>query len=74
MISVGIDIGRSSVKVAEAEAVARSFVVKRFIEYPLSLDPNKDKKIEVIDILRNLVPQYNTEQTKFVFCVRQEVR
>src|SRR5438270_165472 len=72
MISVGIDIGRASVKVAEAETVARAFVVKRFLEFPLSADPTKDKKIEIIDILRNLIPQYNADTTRFVFCVRQE--
>lgn len=72
MISVGIDIGRSSIKVAEAETVARAFVVKRFLEFPLSTDPNKDKKIEIIDILRNLIPQYNSDSTRFIFSVRQE--
>jgi general secretion pathway protein L len=72
MISVGIDIGRASVKVAEMEAVSRTYVLKRFLEFPLSLDPNKDRKIEVIDILMNLIPQYNPDTTRFVFCVRQE--
>lgn len=72
MISVGIDIGRSSVKVAEVEAVARAYIVKRFLEFPLSVDPHKDKKIETIDILRKVIPQYNPDQTKFIFCVRQE--
>jgi general secretion pathway protein L len=72
MISVGIDIGRASVKVAEVESLPRSFVVKRFLEFPLSIDANKDKKIEIIDILRQIIPQYNIDQTKFVFCVRQE--
>src|ERR1700733_5269719 len=72
MISVGIDIGRSSVKVAEAETAPRGIVIKRFLDFPLSLDPGKDKKIEIIDILRNLIPQYNIEHTRFVFCVRQE--
>jgi general secretion pathway protein L len=72
MISVGIDIGRASVKVAEAETIARTFVIKRFLEFPISQDPNKDKRIEIIDILRNLIPQYGLDSTKFVFCVRQE--
>jgi general secretion pathway protein L len=72
MISVGIDIGRASVKVAEAETIARAFVIKRFLEFPISQDPNKDKKIEIIDILRNLIPQYNADSTRFVFAVRQE--
>jgi general secretion pathway protein L len=72
MISVGIDIGRGSIKVAEAETAQRTYVVKRFLEFPLSADPQKDKKIEIIDILRNLIPQYSSDSTRFVFSVRQE--
>lgn len=73
MISIGIDIGRSSVKVAEVESLTRGFAFKRFLELPLSNDPTKDKKIEVIDHLRNLAAQYSHTQVQFVFGLPQEM-
>jgi Tfp pilus assembly PilM family ATPase len=54
MISVGIDIGAYSIKVAEVEAPSKSYVIRRVQEFPLSLDLTKDKKIEIIDTLRTL--------------------
>ncbi len=67
MISVGIDIGSYSIKVAEVESTSKSYVVRRVMEFPLSLDLTKDKKIEIIDTLRTLFGQYDLEQTQFVF-------
>jgi len=72
MISIGVDIGRSSIKVAEVESLARGFSFKRFIELPLSNDPTKDKKIEIIDHLRNLAAQYDHAQVQFIFGLPQE--
>lgn len=72
MISVGIDIGRSSVKIAEVETTSRSYFIRRFQEFPLSLDLSKDKKIEVIDVLRNLISQYDLDATRFIAGLRQE--
>lgn len=72
MISLGIDIGRSSIKVVEVESLTRGFAFKRFIELPLSNDPTKDKKIEIIDHLRNLSAQYSQTHAQFVFGLPQE--
>lgn len=58
MISVGIDIGNFSIKVVEIDAAAKPFSVTQFKEYPLSQDPNRDRKIEIVDILRGLTSQY----------------
>jgi general secretion pathway protein L len=69
MISVGIDIGTYSIKVAEVESTSKSYVVRRVLEFPLSLDLTKDKKIEIIDTLRNLFAQYDPDQTQFVFAL-----
>lgn len=68
---VGIDIGSYSIKIAELKATAKSYALKNFREIPLSPDPTKDKKIQIIDILRNLTIEYNPEQTKFILGVRQ---
>lgn len=67
MITVGIDIGTYSIKVAEVEATSKSYVVRRVSEFPLSLDLTKDKKIEIIDTLRTLFSQYDLDHTQFVF-------
>lgn len=72
MICVGVDIGRSGIKIAEVEHLNRGFVFKRFIELPLSNDPTKDKKIEVIDHLRNLSTQYGHGQVQFILGLPQE--
>lgn len=67
MISVGVDIGSYSIKVAEVEATSKSYAVRRVMEFPLSLDLTKDKKIEIIDTLRTLFAQYDLERTQFIF-------
>ncbi|NJM10484.1 MAG: pilus assembly protein PilM, partial [Bdellovibrionaceae bacterium] len=69
MISVGIDIGAYSIKIAEVEATSKSYIVRRVSEFPLSLDLTKDKKIEIIDTLRTLFGQYDLDQTNFIFSV-----
>ncbi|MBK8203238.1 MAG: pilus assembly protein PilM [Bdellovibrionales bacterium] len=73
MRSVGIDIGRFSVKIAEVEATQRSFTLTRLEEFPLSTDPTKDTEIEVLDILRTISSQYSDHSsTLFVFGLPQE--
>lgn len=68
---VGIDIGTYSIKIAELKATAKSYSLRNFREYSLSPDPTQDKKIQIIDILRNLVIEYNPDQTRFILGVRQ---
>ncbi len=72
MISVGIDIGGASVKIAEVQAASKSYGITRFQEFPLSNDPNKDKKIEILDILRQIAAAYDPDSTKFVMAVSQQ--
>jgi general secretion pathway protein L len=72
MISVGVDIGTYSIKVAEVEPTSKSYVIRALHEFPLSLDLTKDKKIEIIDTLRTLFQQYDPERTHFVFAVPQK--
>ena len=71
MISVGVDIGAFSIKIAEVEATSKSYAIRRLQEFPLSLDLTKDKKIEIIDTLRTLFSQYDLDQTQFIFAVPQ---
>lgn len=71
MISVGVDIGSFSIKVAEVEATSKAYAIRRVMEFPLSPDLTKDKKIEIIDTLRTLFGQYDLNRTQFVFAVPQ---
>ncbi len=71
MKSVGIDIGSYSVKVAEVTANRKSTVVTDFKEYPLSTQPQADKTLEIIEILRNISSQYDSTQTRFTIAVAQ---
>lgn len=72
MISIGVDIGTYSIKIAEVESTSKSYVVRRVQEFPLSLDLTKDKKIEIIDTLRTLFQQIDPDKTQFVFSIPQK--
>jgi general secretion pathway protein L len=72
MITVGVDIGSYSIKVAEVESTSKSYIIRALHEYPLSLDLTKDKKIEIIDTLRTLFANYDPERTHFVFAIPQK--
>lgn len=72
MLSVGVDIGTYSIKVADIEPTSKSYVIRRVQEFPLSLDLTRDRKIEIIDTLRTLFAQYDLNQTHFIFGVPQK--
>lgn len=72
MLSVGVDIGTYSIKIAEVEATSKSYVIRRVLEIPLSLDLSKDRKIQVIDALRTLFANYDLDRTQFVFAIPQK--
>lgn len=68
---LGIDIGSFSVKVAEIQVSSKGHVLNQFFEYALSVDPQKDKHIEIIEILRELATKYDPTTTKWVVSVPQ---
>ena len=72
MKSVGIDLGRYSVKMAEVESSHQTFTLRRLEEFPLSTDPTKDTEIETLDILRQISNQYDHNSTTFVVGMSQE--
>jgi general secretion pathway protein L len=71
MKCVGIDIGSFSIKIAEINAGSKSFDIARLQEFPLSPDPNRDHKIEILDLLRNLFNDYDLSNTRFILGLRQ---
>jgi general secretion pathway protein L len=69
MISVGIDIGSFSIKVVEIDASTTPFQIQQINEFPLSQDPNKDRKIEIVDILRTYLARYEGTSVYFIMGV-----
>lgn len=67
----GVDLGTYSVKVAELDVTARGYVLSGFHEFALSLDPQKDKSLEVIEALRKLSSASDPSNTKWVVGVSQ---
>lgn len=69
--SVGIDIGSSSIKIAEVQASSKGFQVSQYLEHTLNTLPGSDQDLEVIEYLRNLTEQYD-ENTRFIVALRQD--
>jgi general secretion pathway protein L len=72
MRSIGIDIGSSSIKVVEMLTTSKGFQVVQCFERPLSLNPNQDQEIEIIEILRDISARFDPTQTRFNLCLRQD--
>lgn len=64
MKCLGVDIGSSSIKIAEAESSGRSVVVTNVWEMPLSTDPGRDQTVEIIEKLRSFSSQYLASVSK----------
>lgn len=72
MRSIGIDIGSSSIKVVEMLTTSKGFQVVQCFERPLSMNPNQDQEIEIIEILRDISAHFDPAQTRFNLCLRQD--
>lgn len=75
MKSLGVDIGKSSIKIVEAESTSRGLSINQFWEMALSTDPTKDQALEIIEKLRAFSSQYlathSASDTKWVIAVPQ---
>jgi general secretion pathway protein L len=69
---LGLDIGTYSVKVAEIDVTSKGYVLTAFHEMPLSLDPQKDRKLETIEYLRQFSAGFDSANTKWVMAVAQD--
>ncbi len=72
MISVGIDIGSYSIKVARIEGSAKGFHILGLDEFPLSQDPTKDTTIDILEALRTVVERYQQDGVQIVMGARQD--
>lgn len=54
---LGVDLGTYSVKVAELDVSSKGSVFSNFYEFPLSPDPQRDRALETLEILRRISAQ-----------------
>jgi general secretion pathway protein L len=71
MLSIGIDIGSFSIKVAKVRSSSKGYELLHISEYPLSQDPSKDNQIEIIEILRDIRGRYYEDGAQFVVGAHQ---
>ncbi len=72
MRSLGIDIGTYSIKVVEISTTSKNFYINRFIEQPLGQSLNADHDLEILEFLRNLLKEYDPNQTQYCFALKQD--
>ena len=73
MKSIGIDIGSSSIKIAELEISGKSVSVRNVQSYPLSSRNESDRDLEIITTLKEAITFFDTdEKTKFVLGLPQD--
>lgn len=72
---LGVDIGSTSIKVAELETNAKGFALANFFEITIDTvaapGEARDLQLDVIDALRKLAAQYDPKETRWVFGVSQ---
>jgi general secretion pathway protein L len=64
MKCLGVDIGSSSIKIAEIDSSGRSATLNQVWELNLSADPTRDQTVEVIEKLRGFSSQYMMSAAK----------
>lgn len=72
MRSVGIDIGRYSVKVVEVLTSNRVFEVTRAKEYKILNPQTNDQEIDILQTLSQIAKDFDTDSAKVVCSVRQQ--
>lgn len=71
MKCLGVDIGSSSIKIAEIEGSGRTVALTQIWELRLSTDPTKDQDLEIIEKLRAFTGQYSQKDVRWVVGVPQ---
>ncbi|MES3036331.1 MAG: pilus assembly protein PilM, partial [Bdellovibrionota bacterium] len=73
MKSVGIDIGTHSIKAVEIDTTGKSFYISNSHYFPLSQRAGQDQLLEIIEILRSFVLNFDPLTTKFNVALRQDM-
>ena len=71
MISIGIDIGSYSIKVARVEGTAKGFRVLSLEEHTLPTDPAKDPALDILEILRDVKKRHEQDSAQFIIGANQ---
>ncbi|PIS09723.1 MAG: pilus assembly protein PilM [Bdellovibrio sp. CG10_big_fil_rev_8_21_14_0_10_47_8] len=73
MISIGVDIGSSSIKVVELSSNNKGVQITRFFEHSLGTNPAYDTELEIIEFLKTLSSTYDQPGVRFVLSLKQEL-
>lgn len=71
MRSIGIDIGRYSIKIAVVESHHGSYIVEDYFESRFSTDITHDPYIHTLEVLRRLAANYDPANTRFCLALPQ---
>lgn len=69
--AVGIDIGASSIKVAEVLLSKKGPFIESLVEHPLPSDPTLDMELARLEVLKNIRDQYAGQDAIFSFSIPQ---
>lgn len=72
MRSVGIDIGRYSIKVVELLATNRNFHVASSKEYVILNPQSNDQEIDILQTLGQIAKDFDTDSAKVICSIRQQ--
>ncbi|MEC9284140.1 MAG: pilus assembly protein PilM [Bdellovibrionota bacterium] len=71
MRSIGIDIGRYSIKIAVIESTRSGYIVRDYFESMFSTDLTHDPYIHTLDVLRRLSASFDPATTKYCLALPQ---
>lgn len=73
MKSIGIDIGSSSLKIAEVISSGKDVTITQVLHYPLTSKSDSDREIELVTTLKEALKVYkNEERIKFTLGLPQD--
>ena len=72
MRSVGIDIGRNSIKVVEVLASNRTYEITKAKEYKILNMESSDQEIDILQTLHTISKEFDTESAKTICSIRQQ--
>jgi len=62
MISLGIDIGSSAIKVAEVQGLRNDYKIYKYESHKLDSNPQADNDIKIIEILKSIAESYKSKE------------
>ncbi len=72
MRSLGIDIGRHSIKVVEVQLNKRNYEITNAKEYKVLNMETSDQEIEILQTLNSIAKEFDTESAKVTCSIRQQ--